>query len=191
MRSIIKFYNTIKSIYSFLIENSNDPFFQGKRNSKFKNYFKINKIQIGSNIIITGIENIHVKENFTISSGCKIYSHSGKLTIGENFSTNNNVFIGASEGEIVIGNNVIIGPNTVLRAGDHEFKDVSIPIRDQGHKKGKITIEDDVWIGANVTILRDVNISKGCIIAAGAVLNKSTEPYSIYGGVPAKLLKKR
>lgn len=54
-----------------------------------------------------------------------------------------------------------------------------------------IVIEDGVWCGANVTILKGVTIGKDSIVAAGAVVTKSFPPYSIIGGVPAKLLKKR
>lgn len=50
-------------------------------------------------------------------------------------------------------------------------------------------IENDVWIGANVTILVGVTIGRGAIIAAGAVVNKSIPPYAIAGGVPAKVIK--
>ena len=54
-----------------------------------------------------------------------------------------------------------------------------------------IVIEDGVWCGANVTILKGVTIGKDSIVAAGAVVTKSFPPYSIIGGVPAKLLKNR
>lgn len=54
-----------------------------------------------------------------------------------------------------------------------------------------VVIEDDVWCGANVTILKGVTIGHGSIVAAGAVVTKSCEPYSIIGGVPAKLIKMR
>ena len=54
-----------------------------------------------------------------------------------------------------------------------------------------VIIEDDVWTGANVTILKGVTIGRGSVIAAGAVVTKSFPPYSIIGGVPAKLLKMR
>ena len=54
-----------------------------------------------------------------------------------------------------------------------------------------MTIEDDVWCGANVTILKGVTIGRGSIVAAGAVVTKSFPPYSIIGGVPAKLLNHR
>lgn len=54
-----------------------------------------------------------------------------------------------------------------------------------------IIIEEDVWCGANVTILKGVTIGRGSIIAAGAVVTKNIPPYSIACGVPAKVIKKR
>lgn len=54
-----------------------------------------------------------------------------------------------------------------------------------------VIIEDDVWCGANVTILKGVTIGRGSVVAAGAVVTKSFPPYSIIGGVPAKLIKIR
>ena len=54
-----------------------------------------------------------------------------------------------------------------------------------------VIIEGDNWIRMNTTILKGVTIGRGCIVAAGAVVNKSTQPYSIVGGVPAKILRMR
>ncbi len=54
-----------------------------------------------------------------------------------------------------------------------------------------VIFEGDNWIGMNVTVLKGVTIGRGCIVAAGAVVNKSTPRYSIVGGVPAKVLKMR
>nr|WP_143033346.1 DapH/DapD/GlmU-related protein [Prevotellamassilia timonensis] len=56
---------------------------------------------------------------------------------------------------------------------------------------GKVIIEDDCWIGFNVIILPGVTIGKGSIIGAGAVVTKSIPPYSVAGGVPAKVIKSR
>ncbi len=62
----------------------------------------------------------------------------------------------------------------------------------QGEKKGiNPIIEDDVWIGRNAIIMPGVRIGKGSIVGAGAVVTKNVEPYSIVGGVPAKLIRKR
>ena len=55
--------------------------------------------------------------------------------------------------------------------------------------KGRIVVEDDVWIGANAIIMSGVTLSKGTIVATGSVVTKNTEPYSIVGGVPAKLIR--
>jgi acetyltransferase-like isoleucine patch superfamily enzyme len=57
--------------------------------------------------------------------------------------------------------------------------------------KGNIILEDDVWIGTDSLILSGVRLSRGTVVAAGSVVTKSTDPYSIIGGNPAKLIKKR
>ena len=54
-----------------------------------------------------------------------------------------------------------------------------------------VIVEEDVWIGCNATILKGVHIQTGTIIAAGSVVTTSTDPYGIYGGVPAKKIKER
>jgi acetyltransferase-like isoleucine patch superfamily enzyme len=54
-----------------------------------------------------------------------------------------------------------------------------------------IVIDDDVWIASGATILRGVHIGRGAIIAAGAVVTKNVPPYSLMGGVPARVLRMR
>jgi acetyltransferase-like isoleucine patch superfamily enzyme len=56
---------------------------------------------------------------------------------------------------------------------------------------GPITLVEDVWFGANVTVTANVTVAKGCVIGANAMLNRSTEPYGLYVGVPAKRLRDR
>lgn len=102
---------------------------------------------------------------------------------------------------IVIGKKVIFGPHPTIITGDHRTDIIGkyiMDIEDQDKFENGINkydspviIEDDVWCGANVTILKGVRIGKGSIVAAGAVVTKSFPPYSIIGGVPAKLIKKR
>ena len=57
--------------------------------------------------------------------------------------------------------------------------------------KGDIIVDDDVWIGYGVTILSGVHIGQGAVIASGAVVSKDVEPYSVVGGVPARIIKYR
>jgi len=140
-------------------------------------------------------KNIVIGNNVNLGLNAQIYA-SGKETqsikIGDHLSTNSNIMINADlGGMIVIGNNVLLGPNVVIRASNHTFKNPDLPIKQQGHTAGKIIIEDDVWLGANVVVVPNVIVGKGSVIAAGAVVTKDVEPYSIMGGVPARVISKR
>lgn len=93
---------------------------------------------------------------------------------------------------IIIGNNVMMAPNCHVFAQNHETSDISIPMNRQGFTERKQTIiDDDVWIGQNVTILPGRHIYKGSIIGACCLLCKDFPPYSVVGGNPSKLLKSR
>jgi acetyltransferase-like isoleucine patch superfamily enzyme len=94
-------------------------------------------------------------------------------------------------GEIEIGNGVLIGPCVLIWSQNHAYEDRDLPIREQGYKWSKVTIEDDVWIGAGAIILTGVRLSRGTVVAAGAVVTRSTDCYSIVAGVPARLLGMR
>ena len=110
---------------------------------------------------------------------------------GKNIHLGKNVFINAccnfqDQGGIFIGNNVLIGHNVTLATINH---DVNIETRGNMLLK-PIIIEDDVWIGSGAIITQGVRVGKGAIIAAGAIVTKDVEPFSVVGGVPAKLIKR-
>lgn len=91
-----------------------------------------------------------------------------------------------------IGAYVMMAPNVYILAANHRFDDINTPMVMQGNtEKRQTVIEDDVWIGRNVTMTPGRHISKGSIIAAGCVLSKDFPPYSIVGGNPSKLIKSR
>ena len=94
-----------------------------------------------------------------------------------------------------IGNNVIFGPAPTIITGDHRIDVIGKPIFFSYDKLPQndlpVVIEDDVWVGAHLIILKGVTIGRGSVIAAGSVVNKSTPPYSISAGVPAKSIKFR
>ncbi|MHB9146729.1 MAG: acyltransferase [Symbiobacteriia bacterium] len=113
-----------------------------------------------------------------------------KLSIGNNFFANGGCRIEASGG-VTIGDNVLLGPNVVIQSTHHIFADPIRPICTQGTTAGKITIGDDVWLGANVVVLPGVDLGKGSVVAAGAVVTKEVPPYAVVAGVPAKLVKWR
>lgn len=91
-----------------------------------------------------------------------------------------------------MGNNIMMAKDVMIITRNHEFKNICVPMNKQGDTSPRpVIIEDDVWIGARVIILPGVNIGKGAIIAAGAIVTRDVEPYSIVGGVPAKVIRYR
>lgn len=119
------------------------------------------------------------------------YGH--EIGEGLNIKDDSNIgaynYIGCS-GYIEIGEKVMLSPRVSIYSENHNFADISIPMKEQGTERGEIVIEDDCWIASNSIILSGVIIGKGSIVAAGAVVTKNIEEYSIVGGNPAKLIKK-
>lgn len=141
-------------------------------------------------------EGVEIGNNFTLGKYAIIEctgvlrNVGNSLKIGDNVGINHYCFIGV-RGDIIIGNNVIFGPRVNIFSENHNYDDLDIPIKHQGVTKDKTEIGNDVWIGANVSIMSGVKIGDGCIIAAGAVVTKDLPEFSIVGGVPAKIIKNR
>ena len=117
------------------------------------------------------------------------FSSNGKVTIGENCQINENVFIQGA----IIGDHVMIAPNVSILSNVKDISRIDIPMNMQGWKeKGKkVVIESDVWVGRNAVIMPGVKVCQGSVIGAGSVVTKDVPPYSIVGGVPAKVVSKR
>lgn len=93
-------------------------------------------------------------------------------------------------GPVEIGNNVNLAQGITVTALNHNFSDTKKRIDEQGVSTNQVTIEDDVWVGANAVILPGVTIGEHCVVAAGAVVTKDVPPHSLVAGVPAKVIKK-
>lgn len=124
-------------------------------------------IYIGKFVVIKNIHNLKLGSNVSIHSFSYIDSYGG----------------------INVGNNASIANHSTLISSDHTWEDKHKPIKYNKVVPKKIVIEDDVWIAAGVRILGGVKVSKRCVIGAGAVVNKDTEPNSLYVGVPIKKVK--
>jgi carbonic anhydrase/acetyltransferase-like protein (isoleucine patch superfamily) len=94
-------------------------------------------------------------------------------------------------GKVRCGDGVRIASHASLVGFNHGYDDPDVPIFLQKHETLGITIEDDVWIGANAVIVDGVTIGRGAVIAAGAVVSKDVPAMAIVGGVPAKVLRYR
>ena len=92
-------------------------------------------------------------------------------------------------GPVCIGKHVNLAQGIVVTALNHNFNDTTKRIDEQGVATKAVTIADDVWIGANAVVLPGVTIGQHSVVAAGAVVTQDVPPYSVVGGVPARVIK--
>lgn len=161
------------------VKNFVNPFFHVKgknslvRSNTRMDVFPYNPFRIGRNSTI---------EDFsTVNNGM------GEISIGDNSRVGiSNVLIGP----VSIGNYVIMAQNVVISGLNHSYQDVTMPTSLQKCTTSKITVEDEVWIGANSVITAGVTIGKHSVVAGGSVVTKDVPPYTIVAGNPAKVIKK-
>jgi len=176
-------------------------------------------ITFGSDIILRHPKRIHLGDNVVISEGCILDARNNEtnkvICIGNDVILSNNVMISCKNGTAKIGDRTGIGAQTIIHStndcpveigadviigaqsylvggGNYNTDRFDIPIWQQGIKPmGGVKLEDDIWLGAKVTVIDGVTMGKGCIAAAGSVTTKSVPEKMIYGGIPAKEIKKR
>ena len=127
--------------------------------------------------------------NVRIRDGVTIY-YPYKIQMSNAVTLNEHIYL-SGYGGIEIGEGCRIGTGTTIISSDHAFDKLDEPIRKQGLIAGKVVLKENVWVGANVTILKGVTIGKNAIIAAGAVVTDDVPDNAIAGGVPAKIIKYR
>ena len=112
-----------------------------------------------------------------------------KLHIGAGSVVGDKCQLDARRGGIFIGENVNIGTCVSLWTGSHDVNDPYF--RSMPSKRGPIRIGNRAWLGSHCVVLDQVTIGEGAVVAAGAVVTKDVEPYSILAGVPAKKIGER
>jgi acetyltransferase-like isoleucine patch superfamily enzyme len=114
---------------------------------------------------------------------------SGDVVIGKGSVINSGCVIYTGHG-VTLGANVLIAANCTLAATNHEYRDPTRPIREQGFmpSRGGILIEDDVWVGANCVLLDGAILRQGCVVGAGSVVRGALAADSISAGAPAKTI---
>ena len=119
------------------------------------------------------------------------FIHSYGISMGRNHHINTGCTFDG-RGGMVIGDNVLFGPNVVVVSSQHRWDlSATLPIIEQGHRKAKIEIGNDCWIGANAVVTPGVSLGEGTVVGAGSVVTSSTEPYSIVAGAPARKIGTR
>lgn len=146
---------------------------------KYFRYFRVFVLKY-----LLGYKNLHY--TFYFGYGCKI----SKDLVAGPFS-----FIGSKcviYSDVVIGEYSMLGPEVLVIGGDHKYDVVGVPMIFSGRDDSKKTvIGKDVWIGARCIIKRGIKIGDGAIIAAGSIVTKDVDSFSIVGGAPAKFIKFR
>lgn len=162
-------------------------------------YFKVCGLSVGRNITLGKIQcswpnkvkignDCTIEDNVTFKT-TKPFQEANRISIG------NGVFIGNAcqfncNTQITIKDNCLIASNSIFVDTGHEIK-AGCNINKQPLTLGSITLEEDVWIGTQCTVLKGVTIGKGSVVGAGSVVNKSIPPNQIWAGVPAKFIRNR
>ena len=171
------------------------------KSSKIIDSSLIGKISIGTR---SKLNNLNLKGTISCGENCKFYAAKldGNVTIGRNTSLwGPSLDIITGSGKVAIGNFCSIARNVYMQTFNHNTQKLTTYFigknvfkekwDNEQVSKGDITIQNDVWIGTNVTILGGVKIGNGAVVAAGSVVTKDIPPFAIVGGVPAKVLDYR
>jgi acetyltransferase-like isoleucine patch superfamily enzyme len=177
------------------------------------------KVAFATGIVLRHPGKIHLGDSVVISENCILDARNQDtdrvIVLGNDVILSNNVVLSCKKGTIAIGDSTGINSGTVIQStnncpvrigadvivgqmsfviggGSYNIDRLDIPIRMQGIKDdGGVVIEDDVWLGGNVTVLGGVTLGSGSVVAASAVVTKSVAPFSICKGVPAKVTGNR
>lgn len=166
------------------------------RNRGQMNFDKGVTIARGCNIDALSAKGLHFGRNVNIGPYTTIQASGVMSALGTGFSIGANSGLGGYSfvgcgGGVTIGENVIMGQYVSFHAENHNIERTDIPIREQGVSRKGIRIEDDCWVGAKVTFLDGCHVGHGCVVAAGSVVRGQIPPFSVIGGVPAKVIRNR
>jgi acetyltransferase-like isoleucine patch superfamily enzyme len=156
------------------------------------------RISIGTGTVIDDFSRITVagSDRAAINIGKNVFlgpfsicsCRDSQIHIGENTNIGSHCRIGSMNGTLRIGRYVLVGAYCYIGGGNHAMTNPGEPIAKQGFdSKGGVEIDDNVWLGARVTVLDGVKIGKGAVIGACSLVTKDIPPLSVAYGVPAKV----
>jgi acetyltransferase-like isoleucine patch superfamily enzyme len=142
-------------------------------------------------MVIKGPGKIVYGNDSIIERNVSLYAMEGPINIGDQNYIGWGSSIISGPGGVILGSHVLIAHNCSILSQNYEIKDINQPIHYERMTSQGVIIENDVWIGTQVTVLDGVRIGQGAVVAAGAVVTKDVLPFSVVGGVPAKFIKMR
>ncbi|MEM1173882.1 MAG: acyltransferase [Pseudomonadota bacterium] len=161
------------------------------------------KIHFGDHVVVSDFAivdgrsdsdvGLEVGDRTIVGQRAMLLCKQGQIKIGTDVGVGADCGLYAVGGNcLTIGNDCLIGPYTYFGGTRYHFDQLDVPMRVQGHDlRGGITVGDDCWFGAGVSVMDGVTIGRGAIIASGAVVTSDVPDFAVVGGVPAKVLKYR
>ena len=165
----------------------------------FPRYIRLGRnVYLGDDVSISGLsrdgvrigDHVRLREHVWIQATSALDHPGVGLSIEEETYVGPRCMLGAGGG-IAIGRRVTMGAAVHVLAENHQFRDADRPISDQGVTRHGIVIEDDVWIGSAAILLDGVQVGRGAVIGAGAVVTRDVPPNAIAAGNPARVIGTR
>lgn len=147
------------------------------------------RASLGRNVRFTGGVSVSIGTRSALRDNVLLAGY-GNIVIGDRTSINDDCMITAME-RVTIGNDVMLAPRVYILDVDHAFESRDRPISQQGYTISPVTIGDGVWVCTGAVITKGVSIGEGAIIGANSVVTRDIPPYTIAGGVPARVIKER
>lgn len=166
--------------------------------------FGAGHLTVGTNVVFgndvtisaVSVDGISMGDNVTIDNHAILRASGVIRNLGVGIAIGPRTSIGAFNfihggGGVSIGSDCLLGPYVSIYSENHNYQEIGKPIRMQGETRAAVSIENDVWIGSGSTIPPGVTVGLGAVVAAGSVVTRSVAPFTVVGGVPAKVLKNR
>ena len=147
-------------------------------------------VYIGKHCSLKGKHHITLEDSVTVRPYTQIWS-GGAVRIGQGSEIGERCRISIAN-SLEIGEKVLLSPNVYITDCDHEYRNVDVPVMDQGivQKGQKVFIGEGSYIGINAVIVGNIKIGKHCVIGANSVVTKNVPDYCVAVGSPARVIKK-
>lgn len=148
-------------------------------------------VYIGQKCSLKGGKNIFLEDSAVVRPYTQIWSGGGTIRIGKGSEIGERCRISIANA-LEIGEKVLFSPNVYITDCDHEYRDVNVPVIDQGivQRGQRISIGNGSYIGINAVIVGNVKIGKHCVVGANSVVTKDVPDYCVAVGSPAKVIKR-
>lgn len=163
------------------------------------------RIRLGRSVVISegcildgrhgsALTSIVLGDNVILSNGVMLSCKNGSIAVGDDTGLNAQTIVqSTNDCPVIIGRDCVIGQRCfIIGGGSYNMEQIDVPIRKQGIKNdGGVILEDNVWLGGNVSVLGGVTMGSGSVAAAGAVVTHSVPEYSVNMGIPARVVRSR